>query len=496
MSAPSDDTVFDVAVIGAGFGGLGAALRLAEGGARVVVLEALRYPGGCASTFERDGYRFETGATLFSGLADGQLFHQWIERYGLEVDVQLLEHPIEQRTPYGTLDVVGDKDAFIDDLARQMPEQEAELRAFFELQGKASDALWGLFDDPALLPPFKASALLAHLMRSPRYASFARHIGQPLGKVLKRFGLDGPSPFRLWLDATSQITLQCSALEAETPFALASVDYAFRGAAHVQGGIGRLAEAMCAAIEQAGGEVRLARRVKAVRDAGEGYALEVTKDGTLHAGSVVANVLPQALGALLVGPAPAVLDDKAKRLEDGWGAAMRYRVVRAPEGASPEPHHLQLIDDAEAPLLEGNHAFVSISGEGEDRGAAPGMRTLTVSTHVRARALREAQDPAAFIDDVQRRLAATLHKRAPEWESELIYDATASPRTWERFTSRPEGLVGGVPRTSGLAHYRGMLPRPVRPHLYLVGDSVFPGQSTLATALGGVKIAERVLADA
>ena len=117
-----------------------------------------------------------------------------------------------------------------------------------------------------------------------------------------------------------------------------------------------------------------------------------------------------------------------------------------------------------------------------------------MSTHVRARALREAPDPAAFIDDVQRRLAVTLEKRAPEWEAELVYDATASPRTWERFTSRPEGLVGGVPRTSGLVQYRGMLPRPVRPRLYLVGDSVFPGQSTLATALGGVKTAEQLLA--
>lgn len=106
----------------------------------------------------------------------------------------------------------------------------------------------------------------------------------------------------------------------------------------------------------------------------------------------------------------------------------------------------------------------------------------------------DVADPAAFIDEVQRRLAETLRKRAPEWEVELLYDATASPRTWERFTSRPEGLVGGVPRRSGLAHYKGVLPSPVRPHLYLVGDSVFPGQSTLATALGGVKTAERVLA--
>ena len=50
---------FDVAVIGAGFGGLGAALSAAERGACVAICEALNYPGGCASTFTRDANQFE-----------------------------------------------------------------------------------------------------------------------------------------------------------------------------------------------------------------------------------------------------------------------------------------------------------------------------------------------------------------------------------------------------------------------------------------------------
>ena len=62
---------YDVAVIGAGFGGLGAALKLSEAGLRVGLVEALNSPGGCASTFKRRGYAFESGATLFSGFAEG-----------------------------------------------------------------------------------------------------------------------------------------------------------------------------------------------------------------------------------------------------------------------------------------------------------------------------------------------------------------------------------------------------------------------------------------
>jgi phytoene dehydrogenase-like protein len=66
---------------------------------------------------------------------------------------------------------------------------------------------------------------------------------------------------------------------------------------------------------------------------------------------------------------------------------------------------------------------------------------------------------------------------------------SASPRTFARFVGRPGGYVGGAPRTRGLANFAGMFPPSVRRGLWMVGDSVFPGQSTLATALGGAKVA-------
>ena len=58
----------DAVVVGAGFGGIGAALRLAEGGARVLLAERTTYPGGCACTFEFEGDRFE-GAFENGGLS-------------------------------------------------------------------------------------------------------------------------------------------------------------------------------------------------------------------------------------------------------------------------------------------------------------------------------------------------------------------------------------------------------------------------------------------
>lgn len=57
----------DVAVvIGSGFGGLAAAVRLRAMGWRVVVLEALDQPGGRARVFRRDGFTFDAGPTVIT----------------------------------------------------------------------------------------------------------------------------------------------------------------------------------------------------------------------------------------------------------------------------------------------------------------------------------------------------------------------------------------------------------------------------------------------
>lgn len=52
-------------VIGAGIGGIAIAARLARQGHQVTVLEKNAKPGGRTYQLERDGYRFDTGPTLF-----------------------------------------------------------------------------------------------------------------------------------------------------------------------------------------------------------------------------------------------------------------------------------------------------------------------------------------------------------------------------------------------------------------------------------------------
>ena len=92
-------------VIGAGFGGLGAALTLAEAGADVLLCERLNYPGGCAGTFTRKGISFEAGATLFSGLDDEQLFGRWRRQHNMDFSVEWLNPSIRFLSSSGALDI-------------------------------------------------------------------------------------------------------------------------------------------------------------------------------------------------------------------------------------------------------------------------------------------------------------------------------------------------------------------------------------------------------
>jgi phytoene dehydrogenase-like protein len=487
---------YDGAVIGAGFGGLAAALTMAEAGAQVVLCETLRYPGGCASTFSRHGYRFEAGATLFSGFAPGQLFARWIDRHALPVELRTPDPMVELRTPQFSLPIPPDRERFVALFTSLDGAPAGALRAFFDQQRQVADALWAIFDDPELLPPFSLRQLARHALRTPRYLPLMPLIGRPLGEVIERHGLAGFAPLRAYLDAVCQITVQTSAAEAEAPFALAAMDYYFRGTRHVHGGIGQLAWAMVEAIRKAGGEVRLSEQVKRLHREDDGYRIE-TRHGEIRARTVGANLLPQTLAALLAEPAKnqGQLDDLGARVDQGWGAAMLYLALRPDAALRPEAHHLELVADPDARFTEGNHVFCSISGLDEtDRGPA-GERTATLSTHVPMSQLQALppHEQADYLARVQGTLWRTVERLAPDLAAAALVRMTASPRTFARFTGRHHGLVGGIPRRAGLHNYSGMLQSPVDRGLYLLGDSTFPGQSTLAVAIGGTKIAGQML---
>lgn len=75
----------------------------------------------------------------------------------------------------------------------------------------------------------------------------------------------------------------------------------------------------------------------------------------------------------------------------------------------------------------------------------------------------------------------------PNAAAQLVMPGT--PVTFQRFTRRKWDWVGGFLQTGLLRMFGPRLGQ----NLWLVGDSIFPGQSSAAVALGGLRVAQMAL---
>ncbi len=125
-------------VIGAGFGGLAAAVRLRVRGYRVMLVDRLDQPGGRARVFTQDGFRFDAGPTVITApFLFEELWHLCDRR--LEDDVVLREISPFYRIRFddGTaFDYTGDPAAMKREIARFAPEDVAGYERFFEKSRK------------------------------------------------------------------------------------------------------------------------------------------------------------------------------------------------------------------------------------------------------------------------------------------------------------------------------------------------------------------------
>ena len=77
-----EEETFDVVIIGSGIGGLSAAALLAKYDLKVCCVESHEHAGGAAHEWKRDGFTFESGPSLYTGLSQfrtsnplGQILH-------------------------------------------------------------------------------------------------------------------------------------------------------------------------------------------------------------------------------------------------------------------------------------------------------------------------------------------------------------------------------------------------------------------------------------
>ena len=222
---------------------------------------------------------------------------------------------------------------------------------------------------------------------------------------------------------------------------------------------------------------------------GRAVAVHTHRGGRWEADAVVANLTPWNLESLLTDAKPSA--HAAVHPGAMWGAFMLYLGVEAEAiPADLACDHHQIIMDPTRPLGEGNSVFVSLSPAWDSTRAPAGKRAITVSTHTAIAPwweLRNNPGGQAYYEarqqDYRERLLQAVARVLPTIRQHLALEMPGTPVTFQKFTRRHLGMVGGFAQHS-LLNARGPATRV--PNVWLVGDSIFPGQSTAGVTLGGL----------
>ncbi|NTW52938.1 MAG: NAD(P)/FAD-dependent oxidoreductase, partial [Chlorobiaceae bacterium] len=124
---------FDVIVIGGGLGGLTAGAKLAREGKSVLLIEQHSVPGGCATTFRRQGFLVEGGLHELDGL-DGQDPKKAIfDELGVFDRLEFVKLPEFYRVVTSKTDLVvpDNVEDAIEVFVNAFPDEEKGVRKFF-----------------------------------------------------------------------------------------------------------------------------------------------------------------------------------------------------------------------------------------------------------------------------------------------------------------------------------------------------------------------------
>ena len=148
-------------VIGSGFGGLAAAIRLGARGYRVTVLEQLDAPGGRAYVFRQDGFVFDAGPTIITApflLED--LWRLCDRRLEDDIELKALRPFYRIRFDDGAiLDCSDDDQAMAEQIKRFAPEDLEGYRRFLD----ASEAIYRVAFEQLAHAPFDSLAGMLRL---------------------------------------------------------------------------------------------------------------------------------------------------------------------------------------------------------------------------------------------------------------------------------------------------------------------------------------------
>ena len=484
-------------VIGSGFGGLAAAVRLGARGYRVTVLEKLDEPGGRAYVHRQDGFTFDAGPTIVTAPF---LFEELWKLCGRRLSDDVTLVPVSpfyrMRFQDGShFDYSGNADAMRTEIARLSPgdvggydgymkASEEIFKVGFEQLGDVPFSKW---TDMARIAPemIRLSSyrcvygLVSKFFRDPRLRiAFSFH---PL--------LIGGNPF-----TASSIYCLIAFLERRW------------GVHFAMGGTGRLVDGLVKLIEGQGGAVHCNREVREiiVRD-GVACGVRLASGEVLGADIVVSNA-DSAWTYRHLLPAAARSRWTDRRIERArysmslfvwyFGTRRKYREV---------PHHTILLgprykellaDIFERKILADDFSLYLHRPTATDPSLAPeGCDAFYVLSPVPH--LQSGTDWNIAAETYRRAIARELGSTIlPDLESQIVTSRLLTPQDFQdRLLSFRGAAFGLEPVLTQSAWFRPHNRSEDVDRLYLVGAGTHPGAG-LPGVLSSARILDSLVPDA
>jgi all-trans-retinol 13,14-reductase len=521
----------DVAIIGAGLGGLTAGAYLARQGLTVAIFEQHYVAGGCATHFERGPkrarYRFDVGL-------------HYIGDCGAEGAIPRILRGVGVELAYAELDRDGFDTLVFPDLEFRIPvgveRYRDRLRGTFPREGRAIDryvkALVAVMKAARLLDArdgkMSLRVALSLAMDALRLAGLE---GKTIGQVLDSCGVRDPRLRAVLLGQSGDYGLPPSQVSAFLHLGLAG--HYFRGAYYPEGGGQTIADRLAGTIEAAGGSIHLRRGVeKIVVAAGsrvtgvrlEPHAGEPARE--VRARVVLSNADLSVTMLRLLGPEhlAAAEVERVRRYKtthaifltflgvegdlaqsgmratnywqfDDYDVEAAYRIPASLDGYRARGAYItsaSVKDQAHASF----HAPAGITNV-EVMTFVPGESALWGASHVAAEGWSYHDEPryraikASLEDQMVERFSCLF----PNAGSRIVFRESATPLSHVRFTRATGGTGYGIAATPdqfmrNRPGYRGPLPG-----LYLCGASTRAGHGIVGSMSTGRQAALRIAKD-
>ena len=484
-------------VIGSGFGGLAAAIRLGARGYHVTVLEKLDAPGGRASVFRQDGFVFDAGPTIVTApFLFEELWTLCGRRMSDDIDLRPVDPFYRIRFQDGSVfNYTGDADAMRAEVARMSPGDVAGYDRFMA----ASEAIYRVGFEQLGDVPFTEWTSMARvapdLVRLGGWRSVAamvaRHVKDERLRVVLSFHplLVGGNPF-----SASAIYSLIAFLERSW------------GVHFVMGGTGRLVQGLADLIRDQGGTLRCGAEVAEIMvERGAATGVRLASGEVVAADIVVSNADASWTYRKLVAPAHRRrwTDRRIARAKHSmslfvwyFGTRRRYEDV-AHHTILLGPRYRELLADIfkHHVLAEDFSLYLHRPTATDPSLAPPGCDAFYVLSPVPH--LDSGTDWAVAAEPyraaIERELSRTV---LPGLEHEIVSSRMMTPQDFQDTLLSYRGAAFGMePRLTQSAWFRPHNVSEDVGGLYLVGAGTHPGAG-LPGVLCSAKVLDRVVPDA